>query len=52
MVSVHTGSDILSHTMTDCLVIRASSMSRLNLNVLWNDIGSLFNIKSNINKVT
>ena len=33
---------LVTYNKSDCLVIRAFSMSRLNLNVLWNEIGSLF----------
>ena len=42
---------LVTYNKSDCLVIRAFSMSRLILNVLWNEIGRLFAIKSNINKV-
>ena len=36
---------LVTYNKSDFLVIRAFSMSRLNLNVLWNEIGSLFDMK-------
>ena len=41
---------LVTYNKSDYLVIRPSSMLRLNLNVLYGK--KLFNIKSNINKVT